>query len=86
VTIYGRVILALLPRILNLISNDKALVLRLAAKWGLERRGFAKWLGYGLLQGYAFAWVGHFFVEKNRPATFKVSEMLGTKGDEADMM
>jgi len=24
-----------------------------------------------LLIGYAFAWVGHFFYEKNRPATFK---------------
>ena len=24
-----------------------------------------------LLVGYAFAWVGHFFYEKNRPATFK---------------
>lgn len=24
-----------------------------------------------LLVGYAFAWVGHFFFEKNRPATFK---------------
>ena len=24
-----------------------------------------------LLQGYAFAWVGHFFFEHNRPATFK---------------
>jgi hypothetical protein len=23
------------------------------------------------LCGYAFAWVGHFFLEKNRPATFK---------------
>jgi len=23
-----------------------------------------------LLSGYAFAWVGHFFIEKNRPATF----------------
>ena len=25
----------------------------------------------GLIQGYAFAWVGHFFFEHNRPATFK---------------
>ena len=27
----------------------------------------------GILQAYFFAWVGHFFFEKNRPATFKVS-------------
>jgi len=26
---------------------------------------------FALLQGYAWAWVGHFFVEHNRPATFK---------------
>lgn len=25
----------------------------------------------GLILGYAFAWVGHFVFEKNRPATFK---------------
>jgi len=29
------------------------------------------WLLTGLVIGYAFAWVGHFFFEKNRPATFK---------------
>ena len=28
------------------------------------------WLAAGLVAGYAFAWVGHFFFEKNRPATF----------------
>ncbi len=28
------------------------------------------WLLAGLVSGYAFAWVGHFFFEKNRPATF----------------
>jgi hypothetical protein len=31
----------------------------------------AWWLLAGLLVGYAFAWTGHFFFEKNRPATFK---------------
>jgi len=30
----------------------------------------AWWLLAGLVSGYAFAWVGHFFFEKNRPATF----------------
>jgi hypothetical protein len=25
----------------------------------------------GVVVGYGFAWVGHFVVEKNRPATFK---------------
>jgi hypothetical protein len=29
------------------------------------------WLLAGLVCGYAFAWVGHFFFEHNRPATFK---------------
>jgi hypothetical protein len=29
------------------------------------------WLLGALISGYAFAWVGHFFFEKNRPATFK---------------
>jgi len=28
------------------------------------------WLLAGLACGYAFAWVGHFFFEHNRPATF----------------
>jgi len=26
---------------------------------------------YALLSGYGFAWVGHFFIEKNKHATFK---------------
>lgn len=29
------------------------------------------WVGVALLQGYAFAWVGHFFFEHNKPATFR---------------
>ena len=31
-----------------------------------EPRGFVS----ALIAGYAFAWIGHFFVENNRPATF----------------
>lgn len=34
----------------------------------------------GLIQGYAWAWVGHFFFEHNKPATFKYPWM-SFKGD-----
>ena len=30
-----------------------------------------KFLLYSLIAGYGFAWIGHFFIEKNKPATFK---------------
>ncbi len=29
------------------------------------------YLVYGLLAGYGCAWIGHFFFEKNKPASFK---------------
>ena len=29
-----------------------------------------RWLAAGLVAGYALAWIGHFFFERNRPATF----------------
>jgi len=32
--------------------------------------GDARWLLLAPVAGYGFAWVGHFFFEKNRPATF----------------
>ena len=35
------------------------------------RQRKAKYLAYGLVSGYACAWVGHFFFEKNKPASFK---------------
>ena len=31
----------------------------------------AWWLLGALACGYGFAWIGHFFFEKNRPATFR---------------
>ncbi|QHS10234.1 DUF962 domain-containing protein [Sinimarinibacterium sp. NLF-5-8] len=33
-----------------------------------------------LIQGYAWAWVGHFFFEHNKPATFKYP-LLSFRGD-----
>src|SRR5690554_4757020 len=37
--------------------------------WSLWSRD-ARWLLTLPIIGYGFAWVGHFFFEKNRPATF----------------
>ncbi|AEG92544.1 DUF962 domain-containing protein [Ramlibacter tataouinensis] len=31
----------------------------------------AWWLLAGVVSGYAFAWIGHFMFEKNKPASFK---------------
>jgi hypothetical protein len=34
-------------------------------------KGDARWLWLAPVVGYGFAWIGHFFYEKNRPATFQ---------------
>jgi hypothetical protein len=54
-------------RRLHFIGSCGVLVLLAVAIW----RGNAWYLLAALLCGYGFAWVGHFFFEKNRPATFK---------------
>jgi hypothetical protein len=42
----------------------------LACVWQVFATGQLVWVLNGLLCGYGFAWIGHFFFEKNRPATF----------------
>jgi len=53
-------------RALHAIGSTAGLILMLVViaigKWWL--------FPLGLVAGYGFAWVGHFFVEKNKPATF----------------
>lgn len=39
-----------------------------------------RWLLAAIAAGYALAWVGHFFFEKNRPATFS-NPLLSFLGD-----
>ena len=53
-------------RRLHFVGTSIAAVLLLAAlatqRWWL--------VAAALIQGYGFAWVGHFFFERNKPATF----------------
>jgi hypothetical protein len=54
-------------RRLHFIGTGLVIVIALAAvftqRWS--------WFWAVPLAGYGFAWVGHFFFEKNKPATFK---------------
>lgn len=54
-------------RRLHFVGTTLGLVLVLAAL------ATATWwlIPVALVQGYAWAWVGHFFFEHNKPATFK---------------
>ncbi|TKS54694.1 DUF962 domain-containing protein [Luteimonas yindakuii] len=54
-------------RRLHFIGSCGVLVLVATAAW--QRNPW--WLLAALVCGYGFAWVGHFFFEKNRPATFR---------------
>src|SRR5215471_15867205 len=55
-----------LTRKLHFVGTTGAMVCAAAALLGRPR-----WLLLAPLVGYAPAWVGHFFIEGNRPATFK---------------
>lgn len=54
-------------RRLHFVGTSLALLILV----GSAVRGWPWGVLVALLTGYAFAWVGHFFFEKNRPATFK---------------
>ena len=54
-------------RRLHFIGSCAALGFVLLALW--QRNAW--WLLAALVCGYGFAWAGHFFFEKNRPATFR---------------
>lgn len=54
-------------RRLHFVGSSLGLVCLAVAVW-LRQPG---WVVLGLLAGYAFAWIGHFGFEKNKPASFK---------------
>jgi hypothetical protein len=54
-------------RVLHFVGTSCVILLTVAAVVSMQPRVF-----FALpVFGYGFAWVGHFLVEKNRPATFK---------------
>lgn len=63
-------------RRLHFVGSTIALVLLVTAvitqQWSL--------IAIALVQGYAFAWVGHFGFEHNKPATFQYP-LLSFRGD-----
>jgi len=54
-------------RRLHVVGTTLVLAAIVAALVTLDWR----WLAAAPVAGYGFAWVGHFFFEKNRPATFR---------------
>lgn len=53
-------------RILHAIGTSSGLIIAIAAL----SMGYGWWALLGLPVAYTFAWIGHFVVEGNKPATF----------------
>ena len=53
-------------RVLHFAGTTLGLLWSAAAAGGMGGRFFL----VGLVNAYGFAWIGHYFIEKNRPATF----------------
>lgn len=56
-----------LTRWFHFVGTTLALILLV---WFIQIKAWY-YLPLCLVTGYAFAWVSHFFIEKNKPATFK---------------
>ena len=56
-----------LTRWLHFVGNTNLFIWLFVAVW----RRSLRLLPLAVVSSYAFAWIGHFFVERNRPATFK---------------
>ncbi|MBO0797724.1 MAG: DUF962 domain-containing protein [Blastocatellia bacterium] len=54
-------------RLLHFIGSSAGLLCLTAAALS----GKLLFIPLGLIIGYGFAWIGHFFIEHNKPATFK---------------
>ena len=54
-------------RMLHFVGSCLVLAVISFVVWSAE----FKWLWLVPMVGYGFAWVGHFFFEHNKPATFK---------------
>ena len=56
-----------MTRALHFAGTNAAVVLMVMAAW--RRNAWLLLVGLGVV--YGLAWIGHFFVEHNRPATFR---------------
>ncbi len=54
-------------RFFHFIGTTLVIIIIIMAIWQKK----PKFLWYVPVIGYGFAWIGHFFFEKNKPATFK---------------
>ncbi|KAI5452958.1 hypothetical protein NCC49_006492 [Naganishia albida] len=69
---HARVLLSLAPYVAGKLSwRIRPELAEALGKLALSRGDALKIFLGGMVQGYFFAWIGHFWIELNKPATFK---------------